>query len=108
MTRFVLSRLVQSVFVVVGVMLVVFVIINITGDPAAMLMPPGASEDAMAAIVALMAAVGALIAAVRIAAYDAELPVELGALIVGACISLSWMVLTDVLDPLRDLARRRD
>jgi peptide/nickel transport system permease protein len=49
-TRYVLSRLVQSVFVVVGVLLVVFVIINLTGDPAAMLMPPGASEDSMAAI----------------------------------------------------------
>jgi ABC-type dipeptide/oligopeptide/nickel transport system permease component len=49
-TSFVLSRLVQSVFVVVGVLLVVFLIINLTGDPAAMLMPPGASEDAMAAI----------------------------------------------------------
>ena len=50
MTSYVLSRLVQSVFVVVGVLLVVFLIINLTGDPAAMLMPPGASEDAMATI----------------------------------------------------------
>ena len=64
--------------------------------------------DAMAAIVALMAAVGALIAAVRIAAYDEALPVVLGALVVGACVSLTWIVLTDVLDPLRDRARRRD
>ncbi len=50
MTRYVLSRLVQSIFVVVGVLLVVFLIINLTGDPAAMLLPPGASEDAMATI----------------------------------------------------------
>jgi peptide/nickel transport system permease protein len=49
-THFVLSRLFQSIFVVVGVLLMVFLIINLTGDPAAMLMPPGASEDTMAAI----------------------------------------------------------
>ena len=50
MTRYVFSRLVQAVFVVLGVMLMVFLVINLTGDPAAMLMPPGASEDAMALI----------------------------------------------------------
>src|SRR5262245_35577435 len=50
MTRYVFSRLLQSVFVVVGVLLVVFLIINLTGDPAAMLMPPGAAEDVMATI----------------------------------------------------------
>ena len=50
MIHYVLSRLFQSFFVVVGVLLVVFVIINLTGDPAAMLMPLGASEDAMAVI----------------------------------------------------------
>jgi peptide/nickel transport system permease protein len=48
--HYVLSRLLQSIFVVLGVILVVFVIINLTGDPAAMLMPLGASEDAMATI----------------------------------------------------------
>lgn len=50
MTRYLLARLVQSVFVVLGVLLMVFLIINLTGDPAAMLMPPGASEDTMRAI----------------------------------------------------------
>jgi peptide/nickel transport system permease protein len=50
MTQYVISRLVQAVFVVLGVMLAVFIIINLTGDPAAMLMPPGASEDSMAMI----------------------------------------------------------
>ncbi len=50
MTAWIVSRLLQSVFVVLGVILLVFVIINLTGDPAAMLMPPGASEDVMAAI----------------------------------------------------------
>ncbi len=49
-TRYVLNRLFQAIFVVLGVLLMVFVIINLTGDPAAMLMPPGASEDVMAAI----------------------------------------------------------
>ena len=47
MTTYILVRLVQSIFVIIGVLLVVFVIINLTGDPAAMLMPPGASEDSM-------------------------------------------------------------
>jgi ABC-type dipeptide/oligopeptide/nickel transport system permease component len=50
MTPYLLSRLVQSIFVVLGVLLVVFVIINVTGDPVAMLMPPGASQEAMATI----------------------------------------------------------
>ena len=49
-TRYLLSRLLQSVFVVVGVLLMVFLIVNLTGDPAAMLMPLGASEDVMATI----------------------------------------------------------
>jgi peptide/nickel transport system permease protein len=48
--RYVLSRLIQAVFVVLGVLLMVFLIINLTGDPAAMLMPPGASADTMQAI----------------------------------------------------------
>ncbi len=50
MTRYVLNRLLQSVFVVVGVLLVVFLILHLTGDPAAMLMPPGAAEADMAAV----------------------------------------------------------
>ena len=50
MTRYILSRLAQSVFVSVGVLRVVFFIINVTGDPVAMLMPPGAPQDAIAAI----------------------------------------------------------
>jgi peptide/nickel transport system permease protein len=49
-TRYVLYRLFQAIFVVVGVLLVVFIIINLTGDPAAMLMPPGASAEVTAAI----------------------------------------------------------
>jgi peptide/nickel transport system permease protein len=49
-TRYILNRLFQSIFVVVGVLLVVFVVLHLTGDPAAMLMPPGASEEVMAVI----------------------------------------------------------
>jgi peptide/nickel transport system permease protein len=43
-TRYVIYRLFQSVFVMVGVLLMVFVILHLTGDPAAMLLPPGAAE----------------------------------------------------------------
>jgi peptide/nickel transport system permease protein len=44
-TVFVLNRLFQAVFVVVGVLVMVFLILHLTGDPASMLMPAGASED---------------------------------------------------------------
>jgi peptide/nickel transport system permease protein len=44
-TSYILHRLAQSVFVVIGVLLMVFLILHLTGDPASMLMPPGASED---------------------------------------------------------------
>jgi peptide/nickel transport system permease protein len=42
--RFVLRRLGQVVLVVVGVSLVVFLVIRLTGDPAYLLLPPDASE----------------------------------------------------------------
>jgi ABC-type dipeptide/oligopeptide/nickel transport system permease component len=44
-TYYVVNRLLQSVFVVIGVLLMVFIILHLTGDPASMLLPPGASED---------------------------------------------------------------
>ena len=44
MRRFVLRRLSQVVLVVVGVSLVVFLVIRLTGDPAYLLLPPDASE----------------------------------------------------------------
>lgn len=45
MLRFLLRRLYQAVFVIVGVMVIVFVILHLTGDPASLLMPPGSSEQ---------------------------------------------------------------
>jgi ABC-type dipeptide/oligopeptide/nickel transport system permease component len=45
LTYYVVNRLLQSVFVVVGVLLMVFIILHLTGDPASMLLPPGASQD---------------------------------------------------------------
>jgi peptide/nickel transport system permease protein len=44
-TTFILSRLLQSLIVIFGVMTLVFVIMNLTGDPARLLMPPEASEQ---------------------------------------------------------------
>jgi ABC-type dipeptide/oligopeptide/nickel transport system permease component len=43
--RFLLSRLYQAVFVVGGVMIVVFLVLHLTGDPASLLLPPGSSEQ---------------------------------------------------------------
>jgi glutathione transport system permease protein len=45
-----LSRLAQAVLVVAGVLVTVFVILHLTGDPAAMLLPPGASERDLAVV----------------------------------------------------------
>ncbi len=45
MTSYVAWRLGQSVLVVWGVVTIVFVIMNLTGDPARLMMPPEASEQ---------------------------------------------------------------
>ena len=45
MRIFVLRRLVQSLVVLLGVSFVVFFILHLTGDPAAVLLPPEASAD---------------------------------------------------------------
>jgi ABC-type dipeptide/oligopeptide/nickel transport system permease component len=45
MTTYVVSRLLQSIVVLFGVMTLVFVIMNLTGDPARLMMPPEASEQ---------------------------------------------------------------
>ena len=50
MARYLLRRLGHSALVVLGVLLAVFIILHLTGDPAAMLMPPGASEQDLASI----------------------------------------------------------
>jgi glutathione transport system permease protein len=48
--RYLLGRLGQSVLVVVGVLVLVFVILHLTGDPAVMLLPPGSSEQDVAVV----------------------------------------------------------
>jgi peptide/nickel transport system permease protein len=48
--RYLLRRLGQSVFVVAGVLVLVFVILHLTGDPAVMLLPPGSSEQDVAQV----------------------------------------------------------
>jgi peptide/nickel transport system permease protein len=45
LTTYVLWRLAQSVIVIFGVVTIVFVIMNLTGDPARLLMPQEASEQ---------------------------------------------------------------
>jgi ABC-type dipeptide/oligopeptide/nickel transport system permease component len=39
MQRFLLSRLVQSVSIVLGVLILVFLMVRISGDPASLMMP---------------------------------------------------------------------
>jgi ABC-type dipeptide/oligopeptide/nickel transport system permease component len=48
--RYALNRLAQSVLVIVGVLFTVFVILHLTGDPAALVLPPSASEQDVAVI----------------------------------------------------------
>jgi ABC-type dipeptide/oligopeptide/nickel transport system permease component len=48
--RYLQRRLGQSALVVLGVLLAVFIILHLTGDPATMLMPPGTSEQDLASI----------------------------------------------------------
>ena len=45
MARYLLSRLGQSVLVLFGVSLLIFFSLHLTGDPAAIMMPPGASQQ---------------------------------------------------------------
>ena len=49
MTRFILRRLMQSIFVVVAVVLLVFSLIFMSGNPAALLLPPDTSQADIAA-----------------------------------------------------------
>ncbi len=48
MTAYILKRLFHSIFVLVGISLVVFIILHLTGDPAALLMPPDATPEQVA------------------------------------------------------------
>ncbi|MBC5811477.1 MAG: ABC transporter permease [Candidatus Eremiobacteraeota bacterium] len=49
MTTFLLRRAVGAVWVVVGVAVTVFLILHLTGDPAAVMMPPDATTEQVAA-----------------------------------------------------------
>ncbi len=71
MTRYVLARFVESVVVVLGVLLMVFVILQLTGDPARLMLPPEATiED----IDRLRRQMG----------FDRPLPVQFARFLVGA------------------------
>jgi peptide/nickel transport system permease protein len=48
MKAYILKRLFHSIFVLVGISLVVFVILHLTGDPAALLMPMDATPEQVA------------------------------------------------------------
>ena len=50
MGRYVLRRLIQSIFVILGVVTAVFIISNLTGDPAVLILGPNASADAIVAM----------------------------------------------------------
>jgi len=45
MTTYIISRLVQSIVVILGVLLLVFFIVNLTGDPIRIMLPPEASQE---------------------------------------------------------------
>ncbi len=47
MLRYILHRLAQSVLVMFGVSLLIFYSLHLTGDPAAVMMPPGSSQQEM-------------------------------------------------------------
>ncbi len=48
MKFYILKRLFHSIFVLVGISIVVFIILHLTGDPAALLMPPEATPEQVA------------------------------------------------------------
>jgi len=45
MTRYLVSRLWQSLLVLFGISLIVFIILHLTGDPAVLLLPPDATKE---------------------------------------------------------------
>lgn len=48
MLNILLNRLGQSVLVLLGVSLLIFFSLHMTGDPAALMMPPGSSQQEIA------------------------------------------------------------
>jgi peptide/nickel transport system permease protein len=45
MTRYLVSRLIQSVIAIIGIMVVVFFILRLTGDPVWLMLPPEATQE---------------------------------------------------------------
>jgi ABC-type dipeptide/oligopeptide/nickel transport system permease component len=45
MTRYLVSRLWQSLLVLLGISVIVFIILHLTGDPAVLLLPPDATKE---------------------------------------------------------------
>ena len=45
MTRYLVGRLWQSLLVLLGISLIVFIILHLTGDPAVLLLPPDATQE---------------------------------------------------------------
>ena len=48
MKYYILQRLFHSIFVLIGISVVVFIILHLTGDPAALLMPMDATPEQVA------------------------------------------------------------
>ena len=46
MQKYLLSRLIQSVFILLGVLVLVFMMVRIAGDPVALMVPREASAEA--------------------------------------------------------------
>ena len=45
MLRYIINRLLQSILVILGVLLLVFFIVNLTGDPIRIMLPPEANQE---------------------------------------------------------------
>jgi peptide/nickel transport system permease protein len=71
LSRFLLRRAVQAIGVVVGVVLVTFLLLHLTGDPVGMLLPADATEAERARIV-------------RLFGFDEPLPLQFGRFAGGA------------------------
>lgn len=50
MQRYLLSRLIQSIFLIIGVLILVFLMVRLTGDPAALMVSRNASPEQIEAI----------------------------------------------------------
>jgi peptide/nickel transport system permease protein len=71
LSRFLLRRAIQAIGIVVGVVLVTFLLLHLTGDPVGMLLPADATEAERARIV-------------RLFGFDEPLPIQFGRFAAGA------------------------